>query len=333
MVVKGSGLAACCCLRLLREGGVAATVQHALRPGVPVILLSAQTCRLFSGLFDDPGLFDSCHTIRRRIVAWGAGAEPRELPHFARAVPESDLLDRLWAAMPEAAFEARAEVARWSVVSMPDEATRAIEQHFGTRCAHAVPVVLAPSAHEDACWVESVPAGWLFLTAAPGRRAWLLAVGADLDSVFAQSSLVAGQIAEFAGTASAFPSYPRILSRLHGEDWLACGTAAMRFDPICGEGSAHALREAILAAAVVRRLAGGDDPSGPLEHYSSRLYAGFLRHIEASRAYYETGGDSAWWKGELESLHRAAAWTGAQLAQTPPRYALRGLDLVPLGAV
>ncbi len=32
----------------------------------------------------------------------------------------------------------------------------------------------------------------------------------------------------------------------------------MAFDPICGDGTAHAIREAILAAAVIRALARGD---------------------------------------------------------------------------
>ena len=36
-----------------------------------------------------------------------------------------------------------------------------------------------------------------------------------------------------------------------GPGWLSCGTAALSFDPICGDGTGHAVREGILAAAVI----------------------------------------------------------------------------------
>jgi hypothetical protein len=51
----------------------------------------------------------------------------------------------------------------------------------------------------------------------------------------------------------------------------------MAFDPIYGDGTAHAVREAILAAAVVRAISAGGDAAEPLRHYEARLMLGFQR--------------------------------------------------------
>jgi len=50
-----------------------------------------------------------------------------------------------------------------------------------------------------------------------------------------------------------------MLARLRGPDWLACGTAAVAFDPICGDGTAQAMREAILGCAVITAIGEGGD--------------------------------------------------------------------------
>ena len=86
---------------------------------------------------------------------------------------------------------------------------------------------------------------------------WLLAVGAPAEALLAKSRVIAHEIAEMGASSGEFPAYARIASPLCAPGWLACGTAAMAFDPICGDGTAHAIREAILASAVIRALANG----------------------------------------------------------------------------
>jgi hypothetical protein len=95
----------------------------------------------------------------------------------------------------------------------------------------------------------------------------------------------------------------------------------MSFDPICGDGTGNAIREGILAAAVVRS---SDDPAALRDHYSARLTAGFRRHLELCRQYYRTGGNGPWWRAELEALDRGIDWCGFD---PEFQFRLNGFDL------
>jgi hypothetical protein len=102
----------------------------------------------------------------------------------------------------------------------------------------------------------------------------------------------------------------------------------MAFDPICGDGTAHAIREAILAAAVIRALVQGGDAGALQSHYQARLTAGFRRHLELCRGFYQSGGTSPLWRSELEAIDRGIRWCDAQInAGAGFRYRLRGFEL------
>ena len=63
---------------------------------------------------------------------------------------------------------------------------------------------------------------------------------------------------------------------------LRTGLAGLRkrrlgFDPLCGDGSGHAAREAILASAIVRAAMPGGGHDELTEHYRARLLAGLAR--------------------------------------------------------
>ena len=145
------------------------------------------------------------------------------------------------------------------------------------------------------------------------------------------SKLIAPLVQSKLEDAGTFPAYPRLLESLHGERWLACGTAAMAFDPICGDGTANAVREAILAAAVLRAIHRGL-PAGPLlEHYTSRLLSGFARHLVFTRDFYLSGERGNWWVNELDGLQSGLAWCRAQLGAVPEyNFRLDGFDLYPI---
>jgi hypothetical protein len=139
---------------------------------------------------------------------------------------------------------------------------------------------------------------------------------------------VAAEIVHRGSTSGEFPAYARLTSPLGASGWLACGTAAMAFDPICGDGTAHAVREAILASAVIRALAGGGSLQDLLGHYEARLTAGFRRHLTLCRPFYFSGGAGALWTSELEAIERGIQWSDAKLgAHTNFRYQLRGFEL------
>jgi hypothetical protein len=211
--------------------------------------------------------------------------------------------------------------ADWTVITSRPLPEGTIEHHFGSRIASAVPVELTgPS---DTCWIESLEHGWIFLIPNSETGGWLLAVGADADALLAQSRLIAPQIGGSTGEAARFPAYPRIMQPLQGQTWLACGSAAMAFDPLCGDGTANAVREAILAAAVIR--AG----TGALSHYEARLTAGFQRHLSLCASFYHSANIGPWWQTELDSLHEGLAWCKSR-SFGAYQYQLNGFDLVPV---
>lgn len=153
-------------------------------------------------------------------------------------------------------------------------------------------------------------------------------MGGTPESLLAQSRVVAAQIHEPRSTPRKFPAYPRIADPCCGPGWLACGTAAIAFDPLCGDGSGNAIREAILAAAVIRAIADGANIDSVLAHYRARLLAGFSRHLELCRQFYAQGNSGPWWDAELEFILKGIEWCRHQMENgTGFRYRLDGFEL------
>jgi flavin-dependent dehydrogenase len=104
----------------------------------------------------------------------------------------------------------------------------------------------------------------------------------------------------------------------------------MAFDPICGDGTSHAVREAILAAAIIQAAANGENPAELRSHYETRLLAGFGRHLALCSQFYKVGHTGPWWAQELKSLEEGMAWCGNQLGNRQDfRYQLNGFELQP----
>jgi flavin-dependent dehydrogenase len=197
--------------------------------------------------------------------------------------------------------------------------------------ASAVKLKTGHDAH--ACWIESLDNGWLFLLPVGEQSAWLLSVGGLLDKMLAESRLVADQIVEVNASPGKFPAHPRIADPLCGEGWLACGTAALGFDPLCGDGAGNAVREAILASAAVSAIADGADVAAVLAHYRTRLLGGFKRHLEICQEFYSRGRRGDWWDQEMAALQLGVEWATQELANAPAsRYRLNGFALEALAS-
>jgi 2-polyprenyl-6-methoxyphenol hydroxylase-like FAD-dependent oxidoreductase len=323
VLIRGGGVAAACCAHLLGRAGYRVAMESADRPRLPAILLSDSAQQLICDVFERADLFRGLPPVRTRIVAWGAGAAPVTLPHAAAVISEEDLLARI------APDIASGEVAapQWTVSTGQPAASR----RFGAREAAAIPVDLVPEAEPAACWIESIAGGWLFLiTTAPGKG-WLLQVGERSPDPLAASRLVAAQIAGRGEPAGTFSTAPRIATPLCGPGWLACGSAAMAFDPLCGDGTAHAVREAILASAVIQAATSGDDAEPLLAHYDARLTAAFQRHLSVCLPYYRTGHATPWWQRETDAVSEGLEWCADALRRFEGfRYRLDGFQLVPL---
>lgn len=324
-MVRGDGVAACCSAYLLAQAGFSVDLESVDRPRVPVILLGGQALALIRDIFEQNELFANAPRIRKRVVAWGPGAEPITLDHSAVMVSEEEMLDAI---RPKLAPSGAADM-RWTIHAARPLPAPAQDHCFGSRVAQMIPVSLQPNADPETCWIESLETGWLFLT--PG---WLLAVGAPSEILLGQSRVVEKHIIGYGGhgghgaAQASFPAYARIASPLAGDGWLAAGTAAMAFDPICGDGTALAIRQAILASAVIRAIASGGNIADLLAHYRTRLVAGFARHLSLCREFYRTGGPGPLWQAEREAIDSGIGWCRAALADhTVFRYQLRGLEL------
>jgi hypothetical protein len=325
VTVRGDGVAARCCIRLLGRAGLSVALQSPARPKLPAIMIGATTQKLFRDVFERDDLFDRLLPVASRVVAWGPGASPRVLPHSAVVVSEQELL---WRLNGSAAVEDDAEQPSWLVAASRPLPDACIEQHFGARTATAVPVRFRAGADRSACWIESLENGWAFLIPAQDDKGWLLAVGDAGHAPLADSRLVSAQIAEITGEPAVFPSHPRIAWPLCGPGWLACGTGALAFDPLCGDGSGHAVREAILAAAVLRSIDIGEECEELLAHYRSRLLAGFMRHLETCEDFYRTGGSTPWWQTQVQAARDGLNWCAGELRSVSRvQYQLLGFDL------
>jgi hypothetical protein len=302
VLVRGDGIAACCCIYLLKKHGFSVIHERTDRARLPAILLSEMALSLIRDVFDRPDLFRDFPAIQNRVVCWGDGAETVTLPHSGVMVSEEQLLA---AVRPKDVPDFGSRAPDWTVFTSRPLPPKSEEHGFGSRIARATPVTL--SAQSGTCWIESLSGGWLFLIPNSEFGGWLLSVGtADLT----ESRLIAGRIREVQSPAREFPAFPRMMSPLCGPGWLSCGSAAMAFDPICGDGTANAIREAILAAAVIQAIGSGGDQESLFRHYESRLLAGFQRHLAMSAGFYQSGGSGEWWQSELSALRRGLTWCG-----------------------
>lgn len=326
VLVRGSGIAASCCLRLLQEAHIVAA-DPGSRLKLPALLISQGTQNLLADVFQTTDLFYGLPAIRKRVVSWG-GKEVVVLPHSGVVIPENEILERLRARIVGLGKDLVTENPAWTIHSTPPTNPGTIVMSFGTRMAVVNEAELVERSDSDACWVESVERGWLFLLPTGEGLGSLIAVGGPVEQLLENSRLAGPQVRKLGKRAVEFAAYPRILSQLCGDGWLACGTAAMSFDPLCGEGVGNAAREAILASAAVQAILEGEPKNEVLTEYSMRLTLGFLRHLENCREFYAGRTGDKFWSSELELIEQGIAWSKSQLAEVPrPRFRLVGFRL------
>ena len=297
------------------------------RPRLPIIMLGHHALAFIRDIFDRPDLFRDAPHIRKRMVSWGPDSNLLAVDHSAVVVSEEMLLREL-----RPRLSSSDAASDWTIYASRPLPAPAVEHAFGTRTASAVAVNLKEGSDPAACWIESLEYGWLFLIPHAPGSAWLLAVGGAPGWLLEDSRVIREQIVEADAGAGDFPAYPRIAAPLSGDGWLACGSAAMAFDPLCGDGTGHAIREAILASAVIRAMAKDGVNVDILAHYEARLTAGFRRHLTLDREFYVSGAEGPWWRRELELIEDGVAWCDSRLKSHGEfRYQLKDFELHALG--
>jgi hypothetical protein len=317
---------------LLKRAGNRVSLKPTNRPRVPAIMLNDAALELIRDVFGRPDLLRSAHRIQKRVVAWGRNDTPKVLEHSAAVVSEQTLLEALMDGLALEDEIANGEAA-WRILASRPLPEHAVEHRFGSRSASAMKVDVRDGFDFGSCWIESLDNGWLFLIPDSSKSAWLLSVGSPAESLLDSSRMILREITTLRDGGNAFPSAPCIVAPLAGEcvdgsGWLACGTAAMGFDPICGDGTAHAIREAILAAAVVGAAAKAEKTCELVAHYSSRLTAGFDRHLRLCGNFYSSGYGGAWWDSELDWVKKGIAWCSRKVHPSSEfRFRLKGFEL------
>jgi len=327
VLIRGGGIAASCCAHLLSEAGLKPATEKLDRSKLPAVMLSAGTQQLLRDVFGREDLLVDLPQIRKRIVAWGPDAKPLILPHSAVVLSEEQLLDRIQEGLEQNEHGSQQDP-EWTIVASTNLCRKSIEHAFGRRIAAASPVTLKTTCDQEACWIESLERGWLFLLPKSEDNGWLLSVGDSVQALLGTSRLIGDQIQGMGASRGAFPSHPRIAMPLSETGWLACGTAALGFDPLCGDGTGNAIREAILASAVVRAAVNGFDVESLVMHYQTRLLAGFRRHLASCFDFYKTGHGGSWWGEQLTELQHGLQWCMQQLSGCAAyRYRLNGFTL------
>ena len=234
ILIRGDSVAAWCCAFLLTKAGFKPALERTARPRLPAIMLSEAALALIRDVFETPNLFRRAHRITSRSVSWGRGAEPVSLAHAAVVVSERELLSEL-EQVSDPLNDHLEHEADFTIFASRPLPTNPVEYCFGSRSAHAAQIRLR-NAHDSAsCWIESFEDGWLFLIPDAADTGWLLSVGSSPPGVLGSSRLIGERIASVSERSGEFAASPRIVSPLSGPRWLACGTAGMAFDPLCGD--------------------------------------------------------------------------------------------------
>lgn len=326
--IEGHGVAALCCAHLLSQAGIAYMLRHCVTREQPALLLGSQAADLVR---------DVCGVdvrqrgwgIERRVVLWGNTQVPVTVPHYATAVAGDVLLETMLAGLPAQAAKGAAESAAWRLKtrSLEGDAFRA----YGERRAVTMRTRLQAGVDARSCWIESTADGWLFLLPFNEHEASLICAGTNVEAALRQSRLIIGQTDGLSSPSPAVSIAPRIAQELATAGVLLAGSAAMRFDPLCGEGVGHAVREAYLAVAVVRAALEGQPVDELIAHYSGRLRQAFVQHMQVCSSFYHSGGDAAFWRAEGVALQRGISEMKALTeAQQPTRFAFREESLTAI---
>jgi hypothetical protein len=330
--LSGRGIAAATAAHCLAARGIALTgdaQDDAAAHQAPVVMLGEQAQTLLNDVFAGhvplAGVLAQAHRIDRRVVRWG-GDEPQTFDHAGLVISGAVL----GVALPLPVLSVSAAPAAFTLSTTPQPDSRLLR--FGAREASAVPVVLTAKADRGAALVEALECGWLFLIPTGGDHGWLLTVGADPVQALRDSRLAAPAVAATGAVSSCFETAPRMLEHPAAPDQLTLGSAALAFDPICGDGTASAVRGGILAAAIGAAMTGHDrglDRDAVLAHYRSMMIAAMRRHLAVAWPFYARGGHSPWWQAQADALAEGHAWCTRQLAEAgEARFMLNGDRLI-----
>jgi flavin-dependent dehydrogenase len=300
ILVTGVGVAGLTAAQLLARRGCSVTVVDAGARPAPAVVLNSVTISLLEEVWGGDGmLLAGAHQLTGRRVRWGgAGVETAAQPGvsmdsgvLARRLRERLVCDLVTGGPPGCERAA----GDWDWVIDADRTGDGLAA--GRRCVLAAQVRLrpdVPDVPDGLCRMETVPDAWIHLAPLGAGLATVQAMvptcpddpAALLAALVARTDELGGLITEPDGPVTVFEAAPRLAEPRCGPGWLAVGDRAMKLDPLSGSGAASAVRQAILAAAVVGAPSAGVPVAEALAHYARRLHDAFLDHLAHCLRYY-----------------------------------------------
>lgn len=311
--IVGSGFAALAALQSLEQHGIPVHIERAgaeqgRRP-VPLVL-DEVAARLLSELFGTE-IFRGAQQLRRRFVSWGADTRLVDQPSLA--ISKSTLLTRIVENISTQTIEKKSGEANWTLIARERFSAPGDKIEFGRRVTLSCEVALEPSHDPSVSRIESGTWGWMHLFPLGDRKGCLQATvlppflsdpGELMESLLDQCSMpLRRSIAGMNGSVDVQPSSPAISRRIAGERALKIGSAALRFDPLCGDGTAQSVRTGILAAASI--ASSSQFGTSSVTHYDRRITATFAAHLDACSSFYANGGFGPAWQEELSEINRS----------------------------
>ncbi len=348
--VLGSGVAALCSAHVLARHGWTVALGEGDSSSGPRLVLNATTVQLVKAVFgQDIVRWPETYRLPGRYTRWDADASARYAGGPAAVVSSETLCrrlrDRVVSSAPDrisvVAATAETEPAepyaggRWVISARGRNAAGTSRYRQWLRRSALVADVACDSAMSSAI-MEATSEGWVFLFPhAPGMATLQAMVAnvapapdAQLAAMLAETKSIGPRLLRSPGPAKVMRAAPRMVDDLCRLGWIAVGDEAISLDPLCGDGTGYALREAILAAGVAKWVEDGLPAADAFNHYRLRLQCTVAAHLRACLSFYRTADFHDAWEPELEAMERGRRELESSIAAQPEAtLRMRGFDL------
>jgi hypothetical protein len=346
-----------CCAALLRRKRWNVTLCLLPKNQSPTLVLNAVTVQMLHDIFGAvKPVFRDAQPLNRHYINWGDNLPDEVTPSSGLTLNGDALSERLLELLrqdPEVVVsddtndERGQESFDWYVYAINGQLvvnknSPAIPaRRFGERHAISVDVTLHHHADCTASMIESTPGGWLFLAPLAQDRAVLQAIVPErpkealptICALLDRTKEIKRIVKEVAGGTNVVKCAPKKLSEMNGADWIATGTAASSYDPLCGDGSGYAIRTAILAAAVLEGIRRGTASESLLAYYKLRLTYAFYTHLRSCLSFYSAARFDDSWRAELIMMETGVREVEQELStMSAHQYRLDGFELLPVCA-
>ena len=361
-LIIGSGVAGLTCAYLLARQGWEIEIYKSSSRISPTLVLNDITCDLLQDIWQlEDKFWQNFYVLNQRRIRWGTEASVLNIGQLSMVINGNCLVklleERLLQVYKQQVylnesppkldestiFDFRHDWVvdaggRKSVIAQ--NLGKGKRHMFGHRCILSTEVKLSKDSEQNACWMETVADGWMFLVPLGERRALLqcmVPIVREKPSQMLMHSLEGSQtikslVDNFLSSIAVFSAFPQMLTSLCEHQWIAVGDAAISFDPISGDGTGYAIRGAILATSVMNSIAFQDLANNQyLHHYTQRLHKTFVSHLQQCLKYYSAAFSSSIWKAETKPIQDFLYNNKYGFVATDSfAYRLNKLNLIPI---